>query len=107
MRPAAISFPVLVQDFFLRRLVEQRGASARTIESYRDAFELLFAFTAQHIGKQPSALSLTDLDTPLVLDFLDHLESERGNGHAPATPASPPSTRSCATCRYATPPAFQ
>ena len=80
MRPAAISFPVLVQDFFLRRLVEQRGASARTIESYRDAFELLFAFTAQHIGKQPSALSLTDLDTPLVLDFLDHLESERGNG---------------------------
>jgi integrase/recombinase XerD len=80
MRPAAISFPVLVQDFFLRRLVEQRGASARTIESYRDAFELLFAFTVQHTGKQPSALSLTDLDTPLVLDFLDHLESERGNG---------------------------
>jgi integrase/recombinase XerD len=80
VRPSTISFPALVQDFFLRRLVDQRGASTRTIESYRDAFELLFAFTEQRTGKQPSALSLADLDAPLVLDFLDHLESERGNG---------------------------
>jgi integrase/recombinase XerD len=80
VRAPAISFPALVQDFFLRRLIEQRGASARTIESYRDAFELLFAFTAQHTGKQPSALCLADLDAPLVLDFLDYLESARGNG---------------------------
>jgi len=61
-------------------MVEQRGASARTIESYRDAFELLLVFAERHTGKQPSALSLADLDAPLVLDFLDHLESERGNG---------------------------
>lgn len=80
MRAPTISFPVLVQDFFLRRLVEQRGASARTIESYRDAFELLLAFTGQRTGKEPSALCLGDLDAPLVLDFLDHLESTRGNG---------------------------
>lgn len=80
MRAPQIGFPVLVQDFFLRRLVEQRGASARTIESYRDAFELLFAFAEQRTGKPPSALCLADLDAPLVLDFLDHLETERGNG---------------------------
>jgi hypothetical protein len=56
MRPPQIGFPALVQDFFLKRLVAQRGASARTVESYRDAFELLFAFTAQHtagIGHRP------------------------------------------------------
>lgn len=79
MRPPAIPFPTLVQDFFLRRLIDQRGASARTIESYRDAFELLFAFTTRRSGKDPSALRMTDLDAPLVLDFLDYLETERGN----------------------------
>ena len=79
MRPPQIGFPTLVQDFFLNRLIAQRGASARTVESYRDAFELLFAFTAQHTGKHPSDLRLADLDAPLVLDFLDHLETKRGN----------------------------
>jgi site-specific recombinase XerD len=69
-----------VQDFFLRRLVAQRGASARTVEAYRDAFELLlFGYLEQRTGKPPSALQLPDLDAPLVLDFLDHLETGRGN----------------------------
>ena len=75
----AVGFPVLVQDFFLRRLVQQRGASARTIESYRDAMRLLITFAEQRTGKPPSALHLADIDAPLVLDFLDHLESDRGN----------------------------
>ncbi|MHB1582769.1 MAG: site-specific integrase [Acidimicrobiales bacterium] len=80
MRAPTIAFPALVQDFFLRRLVEQRGVSGRTIESYRDAFELLFAYIEGRTGKQASALALADIDAPVVLDFLDHLESERGNG---------------------------
>jgi site-specific recombinase XerD len=79
MRAPRIGFPQLVQDFFLRRLVAQRGASARTVESYRDAFELLFGVLEQRTGKSPSALQLADLDAPLILDFLDHLETERGN----------------------------
>jgi integrase/recombinase XerD len=79
MRSPQITFPQLVQDFFVRRLVAQRGASARTVEAYRDAFELLLGFAEQRTGKPPSALSLADLDAPLVLDFLDHLETERGN----------------------------
>ncbi len=78
MRPPQIGFPQLLQDFFLRRLVAQRGASARTVESYRDAFELLLGYLEQRTGKPPSALQLADLDAPAVLDFLDHLESERG-----------------------------
>lgn len=79
MRAPQISFPVLLQDFFLRRLIDQRGVSTRTIESYRDTFELLFGFVESRTGKSPSALSLADIDAPLVLDFLDHLETERGN----------------------------
>jgi site-specific recombinase XerD len=79
VRAPQIGFAQLVQDFFLRRLVQQRGASARTIESYRDAFELLFGFVEQRTGKPPAAFVLADLDAPLVLDFLDHLETVRGN----------------------------
>jgi integrase/recombinase XerD len=79
MRAPEIAFPALLQDFFLRRLIQQRGVSVRTVESYRDAFELLLTFTGRRTGKLPSALSLADLDAPLVLDFLDYLESERGN----------------------------
>jgi integrase/recombinase XerD len=79
VRSAQIGFPQLVQDYFVRRLVAQRGASARTVESYRDAFELLLGFAEQRTGRPPSALSLADLDAPLVLDFLDHLETGRGN----------------------------
>jgi integrase/recombinase XerD len=81
---AAISvghqFPGLLQDFFSQRLVNQRRASARTVASYRDAFRLLLVYAKAHLKKSPSALSLLDLDAPLVLGFLDHLEAERGNG---------------------------
>jgi len=74
-----IGFPQLVQDYFLRRLVQQRGASNRTVESYRDTFRLLFGFIEQRTGRPASALHLADLDAPLVLDFLEHLENDRGN----------------------------
>jgi integrase/recombinase XerD len=79
MRAPQIGFPQLVQDFFLRRLVDQRGASAHTVESYRDAFELLFGFLEQRTATPPSAMCLADLDAPAVLDFLDYLETGRGN----------------------------
>lgn len=79
MRAPQIGFNQLVQDFFLRRLIAQRNVSARTVESYRDAFEILLAFAERRLAKPPSALQLGDLDAPLVLDFLDHLETDRGN----------------------------
>jgi integrase/recombinase XerD len=79
MRAPQIAFSQLVQDFFLRRLVAQRGASARTVESCRDAFELLLGYARDRTGKPPSAMCMGDLDAPLVLDFLDHLETVRGN----------------------------
>ena len=73
------AFPALLQDFFHRRLVAQRGASAHTIASYRDTFTLFLGYAAERTGRTPSALTLEDLDAPMVLDFLDHLETQRGN----------------------------
>ena len=79
MRAPQVRFDQLVQDFFLRRLIDQRGASPRTVESYRDAFELLFGYIEQRLGKPPSALVLADLDVPMIVDFLEHLETVRHN----------------------------
>lgn len=75
----SVGFPGLLQEFFQRRLVAQRGASAHTVASYRDAFVLFLRFAHQHVGRAPSTLTLHDLDATLVLAFLDHLECERGN----------------------------
>ena len=74
------SFDILVQDFFCRRLIEQQGVSPRTVEAYRDTFRLLLAYLPQRLGKPVLTLRLDDLDAPTILTFLDHLETERGNG---------------------------
>lgn len=70
--------PVL-EAFFSERLQRLRRASPCTIAAYRDAFRLLLGFAKAHLGKEPSALLLADLDASLVGAFLDHLETERGN----------------------------
>ena len=49
------------------------------IASYRDTFTLFLGYAAERTGRTPSALTLEDLDAPMVLDFLDHLETQRGN----------------------------
>jgi integrase/recombinase XerD len=69
-----------LQAFFTDRLARHRQVSPHTIAAYRDALKLLLVFAAQHIGKQPSQLEITDLDAPMIGAFLDHLESTRGNG---------------------------
>lgn len=68
----------LLQGFFTQRLMQQRQASPHTIASYRDAFRLFLRFAQGRLHKAPSALSLEDIDAPLILAFLDELESTRG-----------------------------
>src|SRR5262249_46757912 len=68
-----------LQAFFTDRLTRQRQASPHTIAAYRDTWRLLLGYAARHTGRQPSQLDLADLDAPLIGDFLDYLERERGN----------------------------
>jgi integrase/recombinase XerD len=74
------TFDTLIQDFFCRRLVEQQGASPRTVAAYRDTFRLLLAYLPGRLRKPITELTLADLDAPAVLAFLEYLESKRGNG---------------------------
>ncbi|WP_424533564.1 tyrosine-type recombinase/integrase [Sphaerisporangium viridialbum] len=69
-----------LQAFFTDRLIRQRHASDHTIAAYRDTFKLLLAFAEPRTGHAPSELRIADLDAPVIGAFLDHLETERGNG---------------------------
>ena len=63
-RDSSDSFPKLLQQFFLERLMEQRNVSPQTVAAYRDSFRLLLQFAQDHLGKTPERLSLIDLDAP-------------------------------------------
>ena len=76
----APSFASLLQRFFVEHLKHHREVSPCTVAAYRDTFRLLLPFAERHTGKPMMSFSLTDLDSKLILAFLDHLENERGNG---------------------------
>src|SRR6266568_1348852 len=65
--------------FLRERLPLQGGASAHTCDSYAYAFQLLLQFASARLRVTPSALCLEQLDAPLVMDFLQHLETTRHN----------------------------
>ena len=69
----------LLEGFFTDKLIRQRQVSPHTIAAYRDAFKLLLGFIHRRTGRQPSQLSVTDLDAVTIGGFLQHLQDERGN----------------------------
>ena len=68
-----------LQAFFTDRLAQQLGASGHTIAAYRDTWRLLLTFTAARTGIPPTRLDIATLDAALIAQFLNHLETERGN----------------------------
>ncbi len=74
----ATNFAPLLQRFFTQRLMQQRQASPHTIRSYRDTFRQLLTFAQQRLHQPPSRLNVEQIDTPLIVAFLDELEKDRG-----------------------------
>lgn len=64
--------------FLREHLPREREASPHTCEAYAYAFQLLVGFAAGRLKIRPSQLAVEQLDVPLVLAFLEHLEAERG-----------------------------
>ena len=66
-----------VKRFFSDSLPVQKGLAANTIAAYRDTLKLLLCYAADTRKKAVEELTVEDLDEPLVLAFLDHLETAR------------------------------
>ena len=80
--PAKTTTPIAphLTAFFEQRLPIERNASENTRDSYAYAFQLLLTFASKRLQVAPSQLSVEQIDAPLVLDFLNDLETTRGNG---------------------------
>src|SRR4051794_15010125 len=74
---STVSFPVLLERYFTQRLMQQRQASPHTISSYRDTFRQFLKFTEQRLHKAPSLLTFQEINAPLIVAFLDHLEKHQ------------------------------
>lgn len=77
MRDANTLGPWL-ERFLLEHIVTERNLARNTQKSYRDTFALLVPFVSGNLGKPPDRLAVRDLTSGRVLEFLGHLEDERG-----------------------------
>jgi site-specific recombinase XerD len=73
---------VSLRRFLTSYLAGLRGYSPNTIASYRDTFKLLLGYLYARAGKLPAQLDLTDVDAAVIGEFLQHLETGRGNATA-------------------------
>jgi site-specific recombinase XerD len=72
----------LVTRFLREYMPRQRGYSPQTCDTYAIGLKLLLEYAARRTGARPSRLFIEQLDAPLIVDFLAHIERERENGAA-------------------------
>jgi integrase/recombinase XerD len=72
----------LMTSFLREHLPVEQGYSPHTCETYAHAYRLLFIFASARLRIPPSQFHLEHVDAPLILDFLAHLEEQRGNSAA-------------------------
>ena len=68
-----------ITAFLQQHLPVERGATENTCESYAYAFKLFFNYASNCLKVAPSKLHLEQLDASLIVNFLDYLETKRGN----------------------------
>ena len=69
----------LITSFLREHMPIEQGCSSHTCETYAHAFRLLFVFASKRLGIKPSQIFIEQLDAALILDFLAHIEEQRGN----------------------------
>lgn len=77
MRNSHVLGPWL-ERFLLEHVVTERNLARNTQKSYRDTFKLLVPFMCAKLRKGDDRLAVRDLTSESILNFLDHLEVDRG-----------------------------
>lgn len=67
-----------LRRFLCEHIVTERNLARNTRSSYRDTFSLLLPFVSRKVRKPVDRLTVRDLTSPHVLQFLAHLEEDRG-----------------------------
>ena len=67
-----------LRRFLAEHIVTERNLALNTRLSYRDTFALLIPFLSARARKPDERLAVDDLTPRRVLEFLAHLEDERG-----------------------------
>ena len=70
-----------LRRFLCEHIVTERNLARNTQKSYRDTFNLLLPFVSRKLRKPVDRLAVRDLTSRHVLQFLAHLENERGCCH--------------------------
>jgi site-specific recombinase XerD len=68
-----------LSGFLREHLPKERRASQHTCEAYAQSFQLLLSFAAGRLKITPAKIEVEQLDAPLMLAFLEHLEKKRRN----------------------------
>lgn len=68
-----------LSGFLREHLPTSRNASQHTCDAYAYSFRLLLEFVAGKQKCNPSQLSISQINAPTVMAFLEHIEGKRGN----------------------------
>jgi integrase/recombinase XerD len=68
-----------LSTFLREHLPRDQRASPHTCDAYAYSFQLLVTFASQRLRTKPSRLEVEQVDVPLILAFLEHIELDRGN----------------------------
>ena len=68
-----------VEQFFDLYHFRIKGSSQRTIKAYRQTLALFLPFAAKFYSIKIASLSIDHLSLPLILAFLDYLQTDRNN----------------------------
>jgi len=73
------TFQMLLQNYFLQRLIQQRKVSGQTVNSYRDTFRIYFMFLFEKYSIKAVSIKLEYFDLEYIQAFCKYLEITRGN----------------------------